>query len=37
LRASARYRNQAAVFEATRPTAIAIGERRRPEPQGRPG
>jgi transposase InsO family protein len=37
LRASARYRNQAAVFEATRPAATAIGERRRPEPQGRPG
>ena len=37
LRASARYRNQAAVFEPTRPTAIAIGERRRPEPHGRPG
>jgi transposase InsO family protein len=37
LRASARYRNQAAVFEATRPTPIAIGERRRPDPQGRPG
>jgi hypothetical protein len=32
LRASARYRNQAAVFEATRPTAISIGERRRAEP-----
>ena len=37
LRASARYRNQAAVFEATRPAAAAIGERRRPEPQDRPG
>jgi hypothetical protein len=37
LRAGARYRNQAAVFEPTRPTAIAIGERRRPEPHGRPG
>lgn len=37
LRASARYRNQAAVFKATRSTAIAIGERRRPEPHGRPG
>ena len=37
LRASARYRNQAAVFEPTRPSAIAIGERRRPDPQGRPG
>jgi hypothetical protein len=37
LRGSARYRNQAAVFEQTRPCAIAIGERRRPDPQGRPG
>lgn len=37
LRASARYRNQAAVFEPTRPTAIGIGERRRPNPRGRPG
>jgi hypothetical protein len=37
LRASARYRNQAAVWEPTRPTGIAIGERRRPDPRGRPG
>lgn len=37
LRADARYRNQAAVFETTRPTGIPIGERRRPDPQGRPG
>jgi transposase InsO family protein len=37
LRASVRYRNQAAVFEPTRPTANAIGERRRPDPRGRPG
>lgn len=37
LRASARYRNQAAVFQPTRPSAIAIGERRRPDPRGRPG
>jgi len=37
LRASARYRNQAAVFAPTRSTAIAIGERRRPDPNGRPG
>ena len=37
LRASARYRNQAAAFEATRPAATTIGERRRPDPQGRPG
>lgn len=37
LRAGARYRNQAAVFEPTRSTAMAIGERRRPDPHGRPG
>lgn len=37
LRASARYRNQAAVFEPTQSTAAAIGERRKPDPQGRPG
>lgn len=37
LRASARCCNQAAVFEVTRPTGKAIGERRRPNPQGRPG
>lgn len=37
LRASARYRNQAAVFESTQPTAAAIGQRRKPDPQGRPG
>jgi transposase InsO family protein len=37
LRASARYRNQAAVFEPTRPSATASGERRRPDPHGRPG
>src|SRR5580704_6269121 len=37
LRAGARYRNQAAVFEPTRSSGIAIGERRRPDPHGRPG
>jgi transposase InsO family protein len=37
LRASARYRNQAAVFEPTRSTAAAIGQRRKPDPQRRPG
>jgi hypothetical protein len=37
LRDSVRYRRQAAVFEPTRPSANSIGERRRPEPQGRPG
>src|SRR5947209_16543191 len=34
LRASGRYRNQAAVFEATQSTAAAIGQRRKPDPQG---
>jgi len=37
LRGSARYRNQVAVFEPTRPTSTAIGQRRKPDPQGRPG
>lgn len=37
LRHSARYRNQVAVYEPTRPTPTTIGERRRPDPQGRPG
>jgi transposase InsO family protein len=37
LRGSARYRNQAAVFERTQSTAAAIGQRRKPDPQGRPG
>lgn len=37
LRRSVRYRNQVAVFEPTRPATIAIGERRKPNPRGRPG
>lgn len=37
LRHSARYRQQAAVFEVTRPSGVSIGERRKPDPQGRPG
>ncbi len=37
LRRTAAYRKRAAVFEPTRPTTIAIGERRKPDPQGRPG
>jgi transposase InsO family protein len=37
LRAGAGYRRQLATYESTRPTAVSIGERRRPEPQGRPG
>ena len=31
------YRKQAAVYQPTRPTPVAIGERRKPDPQGRPG
>jgi transposase InsO family protein len=37
LRATARYRNQVAVFEPTQSSAAAIGQRRKPDPQGRPG
>jgi len=37
LRNSVRYRKQAVMFEPTRPTAVSIGDRRKPEPQGRPG
>ena len=31
------YRKQVALYEATRPAKISIAERRRPDPQGRPG
>jgi transposase InsO family protein len=37
LRASAGYRRLVTVYEPTQPSAVSIGERRRPEPQGRPG
>lgn len=37
LRAGAAYRKRNASYEPTRPTVVAIGERRRPEPNGRPG
>ncbi len=37
LRRSVRYRRCAARWQPTRPAAVAIGERRRPDPQGRPG
>lgn len=37
LRATAAYRKRNATYEPTRPKVIAIGERRRPEPNGRPG
>jgi transposase InsO family protein len=37
LRGSARYRKLVAKWETTKPSAIPIGERRKPDPQGRPG
>jgi len=37
LRHSVRYRKLAAVFEVTRPSGVSIGERRKPDPEGRPG
>ena len=37
LRRSRTYRNVRRVWDRTRPTAVAIGVRRRPEPRGRPG
>ncbi len=37
LRGSAGYRQRAAEFTQTHPSPIPIGERRRPDPQGRPG
>jgi transposase InsO family protein len=36
-RKQATYRQRRLQFNKTRPTPIAIGERRRPEPEGRPG
>jgi hypothetical protein len=37
LRQSRTYRQRRMVYQATRPTKVAIGERRRPQPDGRPG
>jgi transposase InsO family protein len=37
LRKSRTYRQRRVAYQATRPTKVAIGERRRPEPEGRPG
>lgn len=37
LRQSRTYRQRRMAYQATRPTKVAIGERRRPEPEGRPG
>ena len=33
----AHYRQRRIAYQPTRPTAVSIGERRRPEPKGRPG
>lgn len=37
LRKSRTYRRQTVHYEKTRPVQVSIGERRRPDPQGRPG
>ena len=37
LRGTRAYRERCMVYQATRPTKVSIGERRRPEPLGRPG
>ncbi len=37
LRATPAYRKRAGHYQATQPTGVAIAERRRPDPQGRPG
>jgi transposase InsO family protein len=37
LRRSRTYRQRRIVYQHTRPTAVSIGERRKPYPQGRPG
>ena len=37
LRQQPRYRERRLHYAKTRPTAVAIGERRRPDPQGQPG
>lgn len=37
LRKSRTYREKRVFYQKTRPVAVAIGQRRRPDPQGRPG
>jgi transposase InsO family protein len=37
LRRSRTYRTKRTVYQPTRPNKVAIGERRKPDPQGRPG
>ena len=36
LRKSATYRKRRIVYQATKPVSVSIGERRKPDPQGRP-
>jgi transposase InsO family protein len=37
LRKSGTYRHRRVAYQPTQPTSVAIGERRKPDPQGRPG
>ena len=37
LRKNGTYRKRRVAYQATRPTKVSIGERRKPDPQGRPG
>ena len=37
LRKTGTYRKRRVVYQGTRPTAVSIGERRKPDPQGGPG
>jgi hypothetical protein len=37
LRATRTYRSRRVAYQPTRPTKVGIGERRRPQPEGRPG
>jgi hypothetical protein len=37
LRKTGTYRKRRVIYQGTRPTAVSIGERRKPDPQGRPG
>jgi transposase InsO family protein len=37
LRKSVTYRKRRVAYQTTRPTVVSIGERRKPDPQGRPG
>jgi transposase InsO family protein len=37
LRKSGTYRKRRVAYQVTRPTAVSIGERRKPDPQGMPG